>query len=227
MNYPLAEAFTKTPEVLYQNVLREFWCTAIAYDPNPPANDFEEHPLKEYKIKFTLMNGTNVSHPFSKAAKAELAKIATDEVLIKRTHVLKTTFPVAWRILFTFVIQDQKFGSLHNIMSNSNFIKDPSKVTDIELMASMIVVKNLETLVSTLPFSEKKKVRKSQIVSQPKPKKQGPEASEHLDKEKEIKKVAEEAKLLAIRKPELIMAIHEEASKAGIDPKILKSAKGG
>ncbi|GJX14389.1 hypothetical protein Tco_0206147, partial [Tanacetum coccineum] len=49
MNCPLAKAFTKTPSVLYQNFLREFWCTAISYDPNPPADDFEEHPLKEYK----------------------------------------------------------------------------------------------------------------------------------------------------------------------------------
>ncbi|GKD50315.1 hypothetical protein Tco_1279291 [Tanacetum coccineum] len=45
MNCPLAEAFTKTPSVLYQNFLKEFWCTAIAYDPNLHVDDFEEHPL--------------------------------------------------------------------------------------------------------------------------------------------------------------------------------------
>ncbi|GJS68395.1 hypothetical protein Tco_0682960 [Tanacetum coccineum] len=42
-----------------------------------------------------------------------------------------------------------------------------------------------------------------------------------------MKKADEEAKLLAMSKPELIKVVHEKASKAGIDPKILKSAKGG
>ncbi|GKD17685.1 hypothetical protein Tco_1206843 [Tanacetum coccineum] len=38
-------------------------------------------------------------------------------------------------------------------------------------------------------------------------------------------KADEEAKLLAMSKPEIIKVIHEEASKAGIDPKILESEK--
>ncbi|GJY55314.1 hypothetical protein Tco_0454429 [Tanacetum coccineum] len=50
---------------------------------------------------------------------------------------------------------------------------------------------------------------------------------EHLDKEEKIKKAVKEAKQLAMSKPELITVVHEEASKAAIDPKILKSAKGG
>ncbi|GJR50376.1 retrovirus-related pol polyprotein from transposon TNT 1-94 [Tanacetum coccineum] len=82
---------------------------------------------------------TYESHPSLEAVKAEMDKIATDEVLVNRTPVLKTAFPVTWRILFTFVFQD------------------PSKLSDIELKASMIVVNNLETLVSPLPFSGKKK----------------------------------------------------------------------
>nr|GEW81977.1 hypothetical protein [Tanacetum cinerariifolium] len=36
---------------------KEFWCTSIAYDPNTPANDSEERPLKEFKINFSMMNG--------------------------------------------------------------------------------------------------------------------------------------------------------------------------
>ncbi|GJX98487.1 hypothetical protein Tco_0355506 [Tanacetum coccineum] len=51
------KTFTRTPSVIYQNFLREFWCTAIAYDPSPPANDYEVRPLKEFKIKFSMMNG--------------------------------------------------------------------------------------------------------------------------------------------------------------------------
>ncbi|GJS61031.1 hypothetical protein Tco_0655815 [Tanacetum coccineum] len=34
-----------------------FWCTAIAYDLNRPINDSEARPLKEYLIKFSVMNG--------------------------------------------------------------------------------------------------------------------------------------------------------------------------
>nr|GEZ48394.1 hypothetical protein [Tanacetum cinerariifolium] len=35
----------------------EFWCTAIAYDPNPPTDNSNVRPLKEYMIKFLVMNG--------------------------------------------------------------------------------------------------------------------------------------------------------------------------
>ncbi|GKC82632.1 hypothetical protein Tco_1138349 [Tanacetum coccineum] len=127
MNCLLAEAFTKTPLVVYQNLLREFWCIAIAYDPNPPINNSEARPLKEYLINFSVMNvkkplilyyktfvestrldyakGTYVSHPSPEAVKAELAKIVENPILLDKTPILKTAFPVAWRILFTFVVQ--------------------------------------------------------------------------------------------------------------------------
>ncbi|GJZ88319.1 retrovirus-related pol polyprotein from transposon TNT 1-94 [Tanacetum coccineum] len=53
----VVEAFTKTPKVLYHNFLKEFWSTTIPYDPNPHADNSEARPLKEYKIKFLVMNG--------------------------------------------------------------------------------------------------------------------------------------------------------------------------
>ncbi|GKB11988.1 RNA-directed DNA polymerase, eukaryota [Tanacetum coccineum] len=53
------------------------------------------------------------------------------------------------------------------------------------------------------------------------------EIQEHFNKEEKLKKAAEEAKLLAMTKSELIKVVHEEASKAGIDLKTLRSAKGG
>ncbi|GJR57927.1 hypothetical protein Tco_1500089, partial [Tanacetum coccineum] len=49
----------------------------------------------------------------------------------------------------------------------------------------------------------------------------------HFNKEEKLKKAAEEAKLLAMTKSELIKVVHEEALKAGIDLKTLRSAKGG
>ncbi|GJV13778.1 hypothetical protein Tco_1355319, partial [Tanacetum coccineum] len=212
----------------------EFWCTAVVEDPNPPTDKAEARPLKEFIIKFIVMNGKKpltldfktlcestgldynqgnyVAHP---SPKVELAKIATNEVLIQNNPVLKISFLVVWRILLNFVIQvlggnyssteqlksiqqflayflltwtkvdigeiiysdfvtrltaksrqkyvsyprfvscalevllgseyaqDQKFGSLPNALSQLNFTKDPSKVTHIELTASMIAINNL------------------------------------------------------------------------------------
>ncbi|GKC43506.1 hypothetical protein Tco_1061228 [Tanacetum coccineum] len=50
------------------------------------------------------------------------------------------------------------------------------------------------------------------------------EIQAHLDKEEKIEQVAKEANL---SKPELIKVVQEEATKAGVDPKIFASAKGG
>nr|GEV06704.1 hypothetical protein [Tanacetum cinerariifolium] len=55
----------------------------------------------------------------------------------------------------------------------------------------------------------------------------GVEIQAQLDKEEEIKKKAEEARLLAMTKSELSKVVHEEAKKAKTDPKIIFSAKGG
>ncbi|GJR14801.1 hypothetical protein Tco_0797453 [Tanacetum coccineum] len=47
------------------------------------------------------------------------------------------------------------------------------------------------------------------------------------DKEEQIKKDEEEARLLAITKPEVIKVVQEEAEKIGLDPKAIKGAKAG
>ncbi|GJW67131.1 hypothetical protein Tco_0121555 [Tanacetum coccineum] len=52
------------------------------------------------------------------------------------------------------------------------------------------------------------------------------EIQEYLNKEEEIKRNIEQAKLLAMTKSELIKVVHEEPEKARIDPKIIESAKG-
>ncbi|GKC16236.1 hypothetical protein Tco_1013018 [Tanacetum coccineum] len=174
MNRPLAAAFTKTPIVLYQNYLREFWCIAVVEDPTPPEDDSEVRPLKEFITNFTVKNvkkslalnfktfvestgldynqGNYVAHPSPEVVKAQLAKISTTKDLVQKNPVLKTTFLVAWRILFTFVVQVLNmprinFRILPNVLSPSNFIRDPSKVTPIELKDSVIAVHNLEYAV--------------------------------------------------------------------------------
>ncbi|GKA85806.1 hypothetical protein Tco_0807460 [Tanacetum coccineum] len=51
------------------------------------------------------------------------------------------------------------------------------------------------------------------------------EMQAYLDKEEQLKKAAEEARLLAISKPEVIKVVQEEAKKIRLDPKIIASAK--
>nr|GEX49666.1 putative reverse transcriptase domain-containing protein [Tanacetum cinerariifolium] len=76
--------------------------------------------------------------------------------------------------------QDESFRSSPSILSNYNFSKDPSKVTLIELTAFLIAVNNNEKSVNPLPFSIKKKKRKSLTVTSTLPQSQGPEASGSL-----------------------------------------------
>ncbi|GJU21821.1 retrovirus-related pol polyprotein from transposon TNT 1-94, partial [Tanacetum coccineum] len=50
-------------------------------------------------IRLDYNNGQYVDHPSTEVVKAKLAKIATNEALVRKTLVLKTSFPVAWRIM--------------------------------------------------------------------------------------------------------------------------------
>ncbi|GKE01004.1 hypothetical protein Tco_1388987, partial [Tanacetum coccineum] len=51
------------------------------------------------------------------------------------------------------------------------------------------------------------------------------EMQAYLDKEEKLRKAAEEERLLAISKPEVIKVVQEEAKKIGLDPKKITSAK--
>ncbi|GKE58358.1 hypothetical protein Tco_1497543 [Tanacetum coccineum] len=113
--------------MLYQNYLREFWSTAVAYDPFLSIDETEQRLLREFLIKFLVINGQRplthdfntfcsstgldykhgkyVAHPTPKVVKKELGKIAINPSYLDKTPVQKNSFPMAWRILFTFVIQ--------------------------------------------------------------------------------------------------------------------------
>ncbi|GKC55004.1 hypothetical protein Tco_1077749, partial [Tanacetum coccineum] len=54
-----------------------------------------------------------------------------------------------------------------------------------------------------------------------------PDAPAHMEMEERKEKATQEANLLALTKLELIKVVHEEATKAGVDPKALSSKKGG
>nr|GEV25443.1 hypothetical protein [Tanacetum cinerariifolium] len=90
-NNPVLHSRTKHIDI------REFWCTTISYDPSLPSNDSVACPLKEYLIKFSVMNDQKqltldfqtfcsstgldynkrkyVTHPYPEAIKTKLAKV--------------------------------------------------------------------------------------------------------------------------------------------------------
>nr|GEX75161.1 hypothetical protein [Tanacetum cinerariifolium] len=78
--------------------------------------------------------------------------------------------------------RDKNFGFLHGILSNSNFTKDPYKLTNIELTAHMIDVNNQKDSVSPLPLAAKPKKGKYQTVTPTLPKSQGLEVLGALSK---------------------------------------------
>ncbi|GKD59784.1 hypothetical protein Tco_1297293 [Tanacetum coccineum] len=186
--------------------------TAVTYDPFPPADETKQRPLREFLIKFSVLNeqrpltldfktfssstgldynnGKYVAHPTPEPVKKELGKITINPSYLDKTSVLKNSFPVAWRSLFTFMIQvlgsdytqDEIFRFLLGILSNSNLTKDPSKVTSIELTAHMIVVNNQKDSVSPLSLVAKPKKGKYQTVTPTLPKSQGPKVPGALSK---------------------------------------------
>ncbi|GJW95869.1 hypothetical protein Tco_0175541 [Tanacetum coccineum] len=117
LNYPLNIAFTNCPSVLYQNYLRDFWSTDVAYDPFPLNDETKQRPLREFLIKFSVLNGQRhltfdfntfcsstgldykngkyMAHPTPKAVKKELGKIAINPSYLDKIPVLKNSFPVA------------------------------------------------------------------------------------------------------------------------------------
>ncbi|GKA14626.1 hypothetical protein Tco_0694272 [Tanacetum coccineum] len=314
LNCPLNKAFTNCPSVVYQNFLREFWSTVVAFDPFPSTDEPEKRPLREFLIKFSVLNGQRpltldfktfcsttgldynngkyVAHPAPEVVKKELGKIAINPSYLDKTPVLKNSFPVAWRILFTFVIQvlggnyssTEQVNSIQQllafslitrtevdigeiiysdlvtkllnksrlkyvsyprfiscalqvllgsdytqdlppILSNSNFTKDPSKVTDIELTAHMIAVNNRRDSVSPPPLAPKPKKGKSQTVTPTLPKSQGPEASGALSKKRKkpkSKKPPTETKVTPPKPTEGSEQSHSVSSGTVPDPQDLE-----
>ncbi|GKE80494.1 hypothetical protein Tco_1550494, partial [Tanacetum coccineum] len=134
MNCPLAKDFTKIPSVVYQNLLMEFWCTAIATYPNPPTDDFE------------VLGGN-----YSSSKQVNFIQQLIAYCLLIGTKV--DIGEIIYMLLGLDYTHDESFGSSPTILSNSNFSKDLFKVTPIELMAFMVVVNNHEHSVSPLPVN--------------------------------------------------------------------------
>ncbi|GKB69149.1 retrovirus-related pol polyprotein from transposon TNT 1-94 [Tanacetum coccineum] len=188
--YQLADIFTKPlDEPTFTRLKAELDITVVAFDPFPSTDEPKKCPLKEFLIKFSFLNGQKpltldfntfcsstdldynngkyVDNPTREALKKELGSIdciVINPSYLDKTLVLKNSFPMAWRILLTFVIQD------------------PSKVTDIELTAHMIAINNWRDSVSPPHLVAKPKKWKSQTMTSTLPKSQGPVASGALSK---------------------------------------------
>ncbi|GJY43265.1 hypothetical protein Tco_0431478 [Tanacetum coccineum] len=195
MNCPLKKSITKCPLVLYRNFLREFWCTTNAYDPNPPADETQSRPLKEYLVKFSVMNGKKpltldfrtfttstglkynngeyVAHPSPEAVKAELAKIVTNPSYLDKIPDLKNSFPVVWRILFTFMIQvlGKNYLSTEQINSIQQMIAycliTGTKVDNGEIIYSDLVTKLTRSLSKKRQKPKSKKTLTETQVTPP------------------------------------------------------------
>ncbi|GJS15000.1 hypothetical protein Tco_0409472 [Tanacetum coccineum] len=194
LNCPLNKAFTNCPSVVYQNFLREFWSTVVAFDPFPSTDEPEKRPLREFLIKSAAgiyfysstkqVNFIKQLLAFNLSTKTEVGiwDIIYSDLVTKLRYKSRLKYVLYPRfiscalqvLLGSDYTQDKKFRFLPPILSNSNFTKDPSKVTDIELTAHMIAVNNQRDSLSPPPLAPKPKKGKSQIMTPTLPKSQGP-----------------------------------------------------
>ncbi|GJS15038.1 reverse transcriptase domain-containing protein [Tanacetum coccineum] len=140
------QAVQYAPQCGDMTIESEFWFTDVTSGLNPPIDNSEARSLKEFIIKFTVINGERplnldhktlcestrldynkgnyVAHPSPEVVKAELAKITTNEALVQKTPVLKTSFLVAWRILLTFVVRvlGENYSSTEQLNSIQQFL---------------------------------------------------------------------------------------------------------
>ncbi|GKB47239.1 hypothetical protein Tco_0897992 [Tanacetum coccineum] len=187
-NCPLYNAFTNCPSVVYQNFLREFWSTVVAFDPFPSTDEPEKCPLKEFLIKFLVSNG---QRPLTLDFKTFYSSTGLDynngkyfdhptpEVLGRNYSSTEQVNSIQQLLAYSLIT-----GTEVDIWEIIYSDLDPSKVTDIELTAHMIAVNNRRDSVSPSSLVAKKKKGKSQTVAPTLPKSQGPEASGALSKKR-------------------------------------------
>nr|GEX88228.1 hypothetical protein [Tanacetum cinerariifolium] len=117
-------------------------------------NSIQQH------LAYSLITGTEV----------ETGEISYSDLITKllnKSRLIYVSYPrfisCALQVLLgSEYTQDKEIGFLPPILSNPNFTKDPSKVTDIELAAYMIAVNNPRDSVSPPPLAAKPKKGKSQ-----------------------------------------------------------------
>ncbi|GJZ82721.1 hypothetical protein Tco_0647894 [Tanacetum coccineum] len=94
-------------------------------------------------------NGKYVAHPAPEVVKKELGKIAINRSYLDKTPVLKNSFPVAWRIVFTFVIQvlSKNYSSTEQVNSIQQLLAY-SLIIGTEVDIGEIIYKGLSVSTS-------------------------------------------------------------------------------
>nr|GEY09693.1 hypothetical protein [Tanacetum cinerariifolium] len=133
----------------------------VIFDPFPSTDEPEKRPLKEFLNKVLVLNGQRpltldfntfysstrlnynngkyVDHPTPEVVKKELGKIVINLSYLEKTPVLENSFPVAWRILFTFVIQvldriyssTKQVNSIHHLLAYSLITRTEVNIGEI------------------------------------------------------------------------------------------------
>ncbi|GJT86039.1 hypothetical protein Tco_1067756 [Tanacetum coccineum] len=164
-------------------------------DPNPPVDDSEvlggncssteQLNLIQQLLVFSLLTGTKIDI-------GEIIYYDLVTRLMAKSRQKYVSYPrfisCALEELLGYEFpQDKSFGFLPSILSKLKFSRNPYEVPLIELTAFMNEVINHETLVTPLPFSEKKGKKKSETDSENELKdvsdEEMLEAGEELDKE--------------------------------------------
>ncbi|GJT12772.1 hypothetical protein Tco_0859814 [Tanacetum coccineum] len=134
--------------------------------------DIELHFIPtEYQLADIFTKPLN-EHTFTRL-KAKLEEIIYSDLvtkLLNKSRLKYVSYPrfisCALQVLLgSDYTRDENFGFLPGILSNSNFTKDPSKVTDIELTTHMITINSQKDSVSPLPLAAKLKKGKSQNMT--------------------------------------------------------------
>ncbi|GKC62396.1 hypothetical protein Tco_1094994 [Tanacetum coccineum] len=167
--------------MIFQNYLKESWCTAVVVKPTPPNGNSEPIPLMESGIRFIVQN---------KGLRNDKGEaLAT---FVNRTPMLKTWFPMM--MVFSLLKETKiDIGEIIYIDLITRLTETPRKKYVAYPRFILCVLERLMNidytqdtplrstpliLMSTTPLLKKLgKKKKSQTMTKPKTKSQGPEDS--------------------------------------------------
>nr|GEU71932.1 retrovirus-related Pol polyprotein from transposon TNT 1-94 [Tanacetum cinerariifolium] len=165
----------------------DFWSTAIAFDPFPSTDEPKKRPLKEFLIRFLVLNRQRtLTLDFNTFCSSTGLNYNNDKYVDHPTP----------KVLGVNYSSTKQVNSIQQLLANSLITGtevdtgeiiysdlDLSKVTDIKLTAHMIAINNQRDSVSPPHLVAKPKKGKSWTVTSTLPKSQGPEASGALFEE--------------------------------------------
>ncbi|GJW52067.1 hypothetical protein Tco_0093418 [Tanacetum coccineum] len=142
------------------NFLREFWSNVVAFDPFPSTDEPEKCPLREFLIKFSVLNR---QRPLTLNFKTFCSTTGLDY-----NNGKYVAHPTP-KVLGENYSSTEQVNSIQQLLAFSLIIgtEDPSKVTDIELTAHMIAVNNQRDSLSPPPLAPKLKKGKPKSKQPP------------------------------------------------------------